>query len=197
MLAAMLPRLGSSKLVSGWIKITLIASIVTVVDGGWLASWLALEPARIWHGELWRLASWVFVVPGPLMLVLTCACIYSLGGDLAHRWGDRRLRRFLIEIVGGAAVATAVIALVIEPIWHLRHVGGWAVCDTLVIAWARQYPDRVLRLYGLLELSGRNLIAVTIGVTCLYALYAGVFAMAPELLACAAAYYYPRARLMS
>lgn len=196
MLAAMLPRLGSSKLVSGWIKITLIASIIAAMDGGWLAGWLALEPARIWRGELWRLATWVFIVPGPLMLILTCACMYRLGDDLAHRWGDRRLRRFLIEIIGGAAVATAVVGLVLWPIWHLRHVGGWAVCDTLVIAWARQYPERVLRLYGLLDLSGRSLIAVTVGITCLYAIYVGVLPMLPELAACFAAYYYPRARLM-
>ncbi len=190
----MLPRLGSSKLVSGWIMVMLVASIVTVIDGGWLAGWLALEPARIWRGELWRLATWVFVVPGPFSLLLTCAALYSLGGDLAHRWGDQRLRRLLIEVVGGAAVATTVIALVVEPIWHLRHVGGWAVCDALVIAWARQYPDRVLQLYGLVRLSGQSLIAATIAITCVYAIYAGPFRMAPELLACAAAYHYPRAR---
>jgi len=197
MLGRMLPRLGSSKLVSRWITITLVASIVTVIDGGWLAGWLAFEPARVWRGELWRLATWVFVAPRPSSLVLTCACLYKLGGDLAHRWGDRKLRRFLIEIVVGAAGVTTVIAVVVAPIWHLSRVGGWGVCDTLVIGWARQYPDRMLELYGLVRLSGRNLIAVTVGITCVYAIYVGPLAMAPELLACAAAYHYPRARLMS
>lgn len=191
----MLPRLGSSKLVSRWIWATLAVSIVAAVDGGWLAGWTALAPSRIWHGEVWRLATWVFVEAGPLALVLTCASIYKLGGDLAVRWGDRRLRRFAIEVLGGAAVVTALLALVSRRVWHMHHLGGWAVDDALVIAWARQYQDRTLVLYGLLRLRGRDLITVTIGITAVFAVYFGPFAMAPEMLVCAGAFWYPRERL--
>lgn len=194
MLAPMLPRLGSSKLVSTWIWITLVASIAAALSGG-LAGWLALAPARIWRGEVWRLATWVFVEPGALALILTCASIYKFGGELAPRWGDRRLRRFLIEILGGAAAATALLALVSADVWRMRYLGGWAVSDVLVIAWARQYPDSILVLYGVLRLNGRNLITVVIAVNCLYAIFVGPLAMAPQLLACAAAYGYPGARL--
>jgi membrane associated rhomboid family serine protease len=194
MLAAMLPRLGSSKLISAWIWITLLASIAAAVSGG-LMGWAALAPARIWRGEVWRLVTWVFVEPGALALILTCASIYKFGGELAPRWGERRLRRFLIEILGGAAVVTALLGLISTEVWHRRYLGGWAVCDVLVIAWARQYQDSVLVLYGLLRLNGRNLITVVIAITCTYALFAGPLAMAPELVACAAAYSYPGAWL--
>lgn len=191
----MLPRLGSSKLVSGWIWVTLGASIVAALDGGWVASWTAYAPARIWRGELWRLVTWVFVEPGPVGLVLTCASIYKFGGELVPRWGERRLRRFVAEVLGGAALVTLLLALVSERVWSMYRLGGWAVCDTLVIAWARQYPDAELVLYGLLRLRGRQLIAVTIAITGIFALYRGPLVMAPELLACAAAYGYPRERL--
>ena len=194
MLAPMLPRLGSSKLISTWIWITLLASIAAGVSGA-LAGWAALAPAQIWRGQVWRLVTWVFVEPGALSLILTCASLYRFGGDLAPRWGDRRLRRFLIEILGGAAVVTALLGLISTEVWHTRYLGGWAACDVLVIAWARQYPDSVLVLYGLLRLNGRNLITVVIAITCAYALFAGPLAMAPELLACAAAYSYPGAWL--
>jgi len=190
MLAAMLPRIGSSKLISTWIWLTLLVSIVAAVSG-WVMGWAALAPARIWRGEVWRLVTWVFVEPGPLALIVTCASIYKFGGELAPRWGERRLRRFLIEILGGTAVVTALLGLIIPAVWHARYLGGWAVCDVLVIAWARQYPDSVLVLYGLLRLNGRNLITVVIAITCAYALFAGPLAMAPELVACAAAYSYP------
>ena len=186
----MLPRLGSSKLISTWIWVTILVSIAAGLSGG-LAGWLALAPARIWRGELWRLATWVFVEPGALALILTCASIYKFGGDLAPRWGERRLWRFAIEVLGGAAVGTALLALISTGVWHRGYAGGWATCDVLVIAWARQYPDRDLVLYGLVRLSGRNLIAVVIATTCAYAIFAGPLAMAPELLACAAAYGYP------
>jgi len=191
----MRPRLTSSQLISAWIAITLAASIVAAVDGGWLASWTALAPARIWRGEVWRLATWVFVERGPMALVFTCAAIYKLGGDLAPRWGDRRLKRFMIEIVIGAGVVTSLLALVASDAWHLQRAGGFAVADVLVIAWARQYPSQPLTLYGLLTLRGRELVAVTLGVTLLVALYAGPFAVAPELVACAAAAAYPKVRL--
>ncbi len=191
----MLPRLGSSKLISTWITITLAASIFAALDGGWLASWTALAPARIWRGEVWRLATWIFVERGPMSLVLACAAIYKLGGDLAPRWGDRRLKRFMTEIVVGAAAATALVALVSSEAWHLQRAGGWAATDALVIAWARQYPSQPLVLYGLLTLRGRELVAITLGVAVLFAIYFGPFAVVPELVACAAAAAYPRSRL--
>jgi hypothetical protein len=191
----MLPRLSSSKLVSTWIWATLAASIVGAVDGGWLARLAALAPSRIWRGELWRLVTWVFVERGALCLVLTCGCIYKLGGELAPRWGDRRLRRFLLEVLGGAALATSLLALLSADAWHLYRVGGWAVCDVLVIAWARQYPDATLALYGVVHLSGSRLITTTIGITIVFAIFRGPLTMAPELFACAAAYSYPSARL--
>jgi membrane associated rhomboid family serine protease len=195
MLARMLPRLGSSKLVSAWIWATLLASIVAAVDGGWFAGWAAFAPSRIWRGEVWRIATWAFVERGPLSLVLTCASIYKFGGELAPRWGSRRLRRFMVEVIGGAAVVTTLLALISDDAWHIHRLGGWAVGDALVIAWARQYPESTLVLYGLLRLRGRNLIAIVIGITCLFAIYSGPFAMAPELLVCAAAFWYPSARL--
>jgi len=194
MLAPMLPRLGSSKLISTWIWLTLLASIAAGVSGA-LAGWAALAPSKIWRGEVWRLVTWVFVEPGAVALILTCASIYRFGGELAPRWGDRRLRRFLIEILGGAAVVTALLGLISTEVWHRGYLGGWVVCDVLVIAWARQYPDSVLVLYGVLPLNGRNLITMIIAITCAYAIFAGPLAMAPELLACAAAYSYPGAWL--
>jgi membrane associated rhomboid family serine protease len=191
----MLPRLGSSKLISTWLAVTLAASVVAAVDGGWLASWTALAPARIWRGEVWRLATWVFVERGPVALVLTCAAIFKFGGDLAHRWGERRLRRFAIEILVGVGVVTALLGLIASDAWHLQRAGGWAVGDVLVIGWARQYPSQPLTLYGFLTLRGQQLVMVTLGIAILFAIYLGPFAMAPELLACAAAAAYPRNRL--
>src|SRR5690348_2497474 len=99
MLAAMLPRLNASKLVSNWLMVTLAASIFAVFDGGWLAGWTAFAPSRIWSGELWRLVTWFLVERSPLQLIVTCLFIYKFAGELAPRWGDRRLRRFVLELL--------------------------------------------------------------------------------------------------
>jgi membrane associated rhomboid family serine protease len=187
----MWPRLGSSKLVERWIIATLGISIVAALDGGIVASWLGLAPARVWRGEVWRLVTWPLVEVGPLQLVLTCAAIYKFGGELAVRWGDRRLRRFVLEIVLAASLVTCILAALTGASWLFR-LGGWAVSDLLVIAWARQFPGAVLNIQGMLRLSGRGLIQFTVGVAILFALFAGPVVMAPELVACLAAALYPQ-----
>src|SRR3954471_23134196 len=101
-----------SKFVTRWIGVTLVVSIVAVLDNGFVATWAALAPAKIWQGEVWRLVTWALVEPGPLVLVFTCVAIYKLGGDLAVSWGDRRLFRFVRHVVLAAAAATCLITAV-------------------------------------------------------------------------------------
>jgi membrane associated rhomboid family serine protease len=187
----MWPRLGASKFVTRWIVVTLVASIIAALDGGWLASVTALAPSQIFRGQVWRLVTWPLIASGPMSLVLTCAAIYKFGGELAVRWGDRRLRRFAGQIVVGAAVVTCVLAAVAGQT-YLQRLGGWALIDALVIAWARQFPEAPLVVYDVLVLRGRQLIGVTVGVAIIFAIYAGPITMAPELVACAAAAAYPR-----
>lgn len=187
----MLPRLGTSKLVSEWMLVTVVASIIAALDGGFIARWTALIPSRVLHGEIWRLVTWPFVEPAPFGLILTVLAIYRFGSDISSRWGDRRLQRFMTHVLLAAAVATCALAL-LGGQRYLHHLGGWAVADALVIAWALQFPERSLTLYGLVTLSGRSLITVTIAINVVYAIYAGPLAVAPELAACAAAFAYPQ-----
>lgn len=187
----MMPRVGQSKLVTSWILITIAASFVSAVDGGWLAGWLSLAPSRIVRGEVWRLVTWILVESGPISLVITCFAIYRYGSDLAIRWGDRRLQRFMIEIALAAAIATTLLALVTGN-GDLHHVGGWALSEVLLIAWARQFPQIAVEMYGMLRLSGQQLVNVTIAITIGYALYYGPVSHAPELFASLAAAAYPR-----
>lgn len=184
----------SSSFVTRWLVVTLAASIIASLDGGWLTSWAALEPSSVWRGQVWRLATWPLIEPGPLSLIFTCVAIYKFGSELSSRWGDRRLRRFMVEIVLCAAAVTCVLAAVARAS-HLSRVGGWAVADALVIAWARQFPDRALVVYGLLVLRGREVVRLTCGVAIVFAIYFGPIVMAPELVACLAAALYPRALL--
>ncbi len=191
----MLPRIGSSKLVSTWILVTLAASVIAMLDGGMLESWTALEPERIWHGQIWRIVTWPLVEIGPWGLVMTCASIYKFGGELAPRWGDLRLRRFALQIVIAGGIITSLFALVSDHAWQMRRSGGWAISDALLIAWARQYPTSTIRLYGFLELGGKMLIGATVGLMVLIAVSTSPFLVIPELVACIGAAYYPRAWL--
>jgi len=139
---------------------------------------------------VWRLATWPLIEQGPLSLVLTLVAIYKFGGELAWRWGDRRLRRFIVEIVLAAAVVTCVIAA-LAGATYFHRVGGWAIGEALVIGWARQFPERTLVLYGFVKLNGPRLVWFVLAIAILYAIYIGPIAMMPELAACAIAAAYP------
>jgi hypothetical protein len=189
----MLPRLGSSSLVTKWLAITIVVSVIGALDGGFLMHWLSLVPHRILAGEVWRLATWPFVEPSPVELVLTCMAIFRFGTELSVSWGPRRLARFAIETL----LIAGVVAVILSTITHtpMRHLGGWAVGDLLVIAWARQFPNRALTFYGLVTVYGRNLVHLTIAITAVYAIYVGIVEFSPELVTCAIAALYPTSRL--
>jgi hypothetical protein len=192
----MWPRIGQSRTVSLWITVTVIATIASYLDGGWLDRHAAFSPARIWSGEVWRLGTWVFFVSLPMGLVYTGVAIYRFGGELAVRWGEQRLRTFVIEVIGFAAIATAMLALVFDSAMWLNRFGGTVAFDVLAIAWAKQFPTAQLAVfYGTMTITGRTFIKVVIGINVLLAIALGPFYMAPELIACAAAYYYPAERL--
>ncbi len=190
----MWPRVGSSKFVSQWITVTVVASLFATFDGGWLLHWASLAPSKIWHGQIWRLVTWPVIEQGPLGIVVTCIAIYKFGGELAVRWGDRRLRRFTIEVVLAASIVTTLLAGLAGHTYLVR-VGGWAITDALLVAWARQFPYTPVQLYQFLTLQGRQLVMFTVGVAVLFAVYYGPVAMAPELVACAIAAWYPSAWL--
>ncbi len=188
-----MPRFGSSKLVEAWMMLTLGVSLLSMMTSGAVADWMQLSPDRVLRGEVWRLVTWAFVEVAPMSLIFTCVAIFKFGGDLAVRWGDRRLRRFMLEIIVGAAVITTLLSLIVPM--HFSRSAGWAIGDALCIAWARQYPTAIVRVYGMLELGGKRLIGITVGATVIFAIAYGPFVMAPELIACFAAVYYPEKRL--
>ena len=181
-----------SKLITQWMAITFVASLWAIFDEGWLVRLTALEPDRVWHGQVWRLVTWPLVELGPMSLVFTIACIYKFGGELAPRWGDRRLRRFIFQLVIAGGVMASLGALLSDYAWNMARTGGYAMCDALLIAWARQYPMERLRFYGFLELNGQKLVIFTAGITILLAMSTNVFVMMPELVACVGAALYPR-----
>jgi hypothetical protein len=177
---------------AGWILLLLAVSIATAIDlrtGGDLYLRLALVPARIGRGELWRLVTWSFVELDPKALVFTCVTIFWFGGELLAGWGARRFVRVFAAIGVATAIATSLLAIVLGATYH-AWIGGWALGDALVIAWGLTYPERSVRVYSVLVLDGETLAHFTFAFTILCALFYGVVAMLPMLLAGAAAFAY-------
>lgn len=175
------------------LALMLAMSLAAAVDaglGGALYYHLALLPAAVWHGQVWRLLTWPFVIADPLALIFACVTLYVFGSDLQSTWGVARYLRYLIAVVLVAGVGTSLVGRAWPAVWTSWHLGGLALGNALMIAWARQYPDQPVSMYFVLIVQGRALVSVVIAITLVFAAFLGPIWALPSLLAIAAALLY-------
>jgi len=154
------------------IAATLVCSILSAqLYGFGLAS--ALVPGFVFAGQVWRLASWVFIEPDPLGLIFAGLGLFWFGRDLVRIWGPLRFLGAYLGLAAAAGGVTCVAALVRPVLLGHAFVGAWAPVSALIIAWACAFPSRNMLLYFVVPLGGRNLVYATLGGTLLFALLGG------------------------
>ena len=172
--------------VGGLIVATVAVSLLAVVgerNGLPLLQLAVLQPRAVWSGEVWRLVTWALVETEPLNLLFGGLVLYWFGRDLVDAWGERRFLATYFGIAAVAALLTCLVALAWPTLWALRSTGFWAVIDATIVAWALLYPFRQLLLFFAIPVSGQALLWITVGGTVLFALFTGVAAFVPHLLA--------------
>jgi membrane associated rhomboid family serine protease len=172
--------------VGGLIAVTVAASLVAVVgerNGLPLLQLAALQPRVVWSGEVWRLVTWVLVETEPLNLLFGGLVLYWFGRDLVDAWGEGRFLATYFGIAAAAGALTCLAALAWPALAALRSTGFWAVIDATIVAWALLHPFRQILLFFAIPVSGQALLWITVGGTVLFALFGGVAAFVPHLLA--------------
>ena len=144
---------------------------------------LLLQPAAVWEGEVWRLVTWVLVEENPLNLLFGGLVLYWFGRDLVEAWGDRKFLATWFGVPAAAAVLTCLLALAWPRLAASWSSGFWVALDVLVICWGLVHPFRQILLYFALPVSGKALVAITVGGTVLFALFSSITAFVPHLLA--------------
>jgi membrane associated rhomboid family serine protease len=151
---------------------TLVSSILAARMAGFLEN-AALVPGFVLQGEVWRLATFVFVMLDPLSLIFGCLALYWFGGDLVRVWGPFRFLRNYLSVAVVAAAITCLVAIAAQRLLGAVIVGAWPAISAMIIAWACLFPGRTMMFNFIVPLSGRNLIYATFASTLLYALLAG------------------------
>src|SRR5438552_6165122 len=97
---------------------------------------LDLDPARIRHGELWRLVTYIFIPQTPsLWVVLALWFLWFIGEGLERAWGSFRLTLyFLLGMIGTTAAA----------LFFGSNFSNAMLIASLFYAFARFYPDEVI-----------------------------------------------------
>src|SRR2546423_14118231 len=104
---------------------------------------LDLDPARIRHGEVWRLITYIFIPQSlsPLWVLFALWFLWWIGAGLERAWGAFRLTLyFLIGMIGTTAAA----------FFFGSNFSNGMLITSLFFAFARFYPDEVIYLLFIL-----------------------------------------------
>src|SRR5436853_2584734 len=103
---------------------------------------LGLDPARIRHGEVWRLVTYIFV-PQTLSfwIVLALWFLWFIGEGLERAWGPFRLTLYFFVGMIGTTVAAFFFG---------SNFSNSMLIASLFFAFARFYPDQVIYILFIL-----------------------------------------------
>jgi len=154
------------------IAVTLASSILAAQLRGF-GAFAPLVPVLVFAGQLWRVATFVFVMRDPIGLIFGCLALFWFGRDLVRVWGPVRFLARYLGIAAAAGTITCLLAFVSPRLMGTEFAGIWPTVSALIIAWACVFPGRTMLFNFVVPLSGRNLIYATFASTLLYALLAG------------------------
>jgi len=104
---------------------------------------LQLDPARIRHGEVWRLLTYIFIPQtlSPWWILFALWFLWFIGEGLEHAWGPFRLTLyFLVGMIGTTAAA----------VFFGSNFSNSMLIASLFYAFARFYPDQVIYILFIL-----------------------------------------------
>jgi len=103
---------------------------------------LDLDPARIRHGELWRLFTYIFIPQTPsLWVVLALWFLWFIGEGLERAWGPFRVTLYFLVGMIGTTVAAFFFG---------SNFSNGMLIASLFFAFARFYPDEVIYILFIL-----------------------------------------------
>jgi membrane associated rhomboid family serine protease len=104
---------------------------------------LDLDPARIRHGEVWRLVTYIFLprTLSPLWIVLALWFLWFIGEGLEQAWGAFRVTLYFFVGMVGTTLAAFFFG---------SNFSNTMLISSLFFAYARFYPDQVIYIFFIL-----------------------------------------------
>jgi membrane associated rhomboid family serine protease len=142
-----------------------------------------LNPGLLAHGEAWRLLTYVFVVPDAQGLLFSLLALWLIGASMEQQWGTRRFLTFYVLSAAAAGGLASLVGLVSPAVRGAVWTGNFAAIAAIVAAYAVTRPNDTILLGFVLPVSGKVLLAVSVGITLLFMVMRSWVAYLPELLA--------------
>jgi membrane associated rhomboid family serine protease len=143
-------------LIRAVVVLTALVFMLVLFNPGF-EKFLALNPARIMRGEVWRLITYIFLPQtlSPLWLVLALWFLWFIGEGLERAWGAFRLTLYFI--VG--MIGTTVAAFIARDTTFSNSM----LLAALFFAFARFYPDEIIYVFFILPVKVKWLAWISAG----------------------------------
>jgi membrane associated rhomboid family serine protease len=130
---------------------------------------MILDPDKvIYQGQLWRLITYGFLHDtSPTHVIFNAIAFYLIGPELEERWGEKRFFIFVM-----ASIFTGGVLVTLSYLLGFSHgmvIGFSAATVALIVAWGLTFSHRQIYFFGILPLTGQQLVYVTVGIEILYA----------------------------
>ncbi|MBI4540226.1 MAG: rhomboid family intramembrane serine protease [Gemmatimonadetes bacterium] len=145
-----------------WVTRLLIANGVAFVltlplDPRFVVEWLAFTPAHILTRP-WGLLTYMFIHGGFWHLFVNMLGLFFFGAPLEDRWGSREfLKYYFICGLGGAILSFLFVSY---PI-----IGASAAVYGIMLAFALNWPDAPIYVWGIFPVKAKWLVAFLFAVT--------------------------------
>lgn len=131
-----------------------------------LLNFLTMNPYLIFHGQIWRLVTWVIIPPSTqniIFYVIMMLFYYQLGMSLERTWGTFR---YNVYIFGGiiytvlGSIGTWGVLTVLYGNGSANLMGAYVgmrvstyyICMSIFLAFAACYPDMQVLLYFIIPI---------------------------------------------
>lgn len=126
-------------------------------------SLINLNPAKIMHGQIYRLITWVIMPPSgaSLLVIITLMFYYSVGRTLENAWGDFRYTLYILSGIIFTDIGVVVTYLVMRLAGQAELAAFFAeysntstyyLCMSMFLAYAFMFPDMQVLLYFIIPI---------------------------------------------
>lgn len=145
------PRFGIPGLMRFIVGGNIVIYLLSMFAGYGTLDFLALNPALVLRGEVWRVVTYVFMPTNSgLFLLISCVFYYWLGGALERIWGTAKFNLYYISGVLLTALGAVLVYFVDGipiSIWGASYVN-----TAMFIAYAMMNPDAMVTLYFIIPI---------------------------------------------
>ena len=160
------------KLLIGLCASYIVSMLAIRAGGGLWVTHLELQYEAVLGGQVWRLVSYSLLHEGVGHLIGNLLLFYFFGLDIEKQFGARRLLIVtLVCVLGGGVFASLSAFIGLSPSNPVIGASGGAL--GLLVCWCLVHARRTIRLFGVLPLTGQQLLYLSVGLEILLAVSPG------------------------